>query len=102
MADGGNPESLEVFGGQIPQYVSVDVILAECRLVAFETQVSQPTCDIHRRFPRLGEARGEVSLRWSGGVQERRADAVGDRKTEVATEGGRCGAGTPAVLVQVG
>jgi hypothetical protein len=35
MADGGNAESLEIFGGEIAQHVSTHVILAECRLVAF-------------------------------------------------------------------
>ena len=70
MADGGNAESLKIFCGQITQYFGADVILAKCRLVAFKTQISQPACDIHRRFLRLGDARRRVSLRWIAGVQK--------------------------------
>ena len=49
MAERGDAYFLEIIGGQIEQYFGADVILAECRLVAFQTQISQPTCDIHRR-----------------------------------------------------
>jgi hypothetical protein len=38
MAEGGNSESLKEDG----TIVSADVILAECRLVAFKTERSQP------------------------------------------------------------
>ena len=51
---------------------SADVILAECRLATFEAKASQPVCDIHRRFLRLGDARGEVSPCWSGRVQKQK------------------------------
>jgi hypothetical protein len=51
MADGGNAESLKIFGSEMAQFFSADVILAECRLISFKTKASQPACDIHRRFP---------------------------------------------------
>ena len=70
MADGGDAKSLKIFGSEMAQYFGADVILAECRLVAFQTQVSQPTCDIHRRFLRLGDAWGGVSPGRAGRVQE--------------------------------
>ena len=69
MADGGNAEALKILGGEMAQVFSADLVLAEGRLVAFQTQVSQPTCDIHRRFLRLGDARGGVSPWWTDRVQ---------------------------------
>jgi hypothetical protein len=50
MADAGNAEFLEIVSGEVAQCFSSNVILTECRFVAFQTQASQPTCDIHRRF----------------------------------------------------
>jgi hypothetical protein len=49
MADGDNSASIEILGGEMAQIFSPDVILAERRLVALQTQVSQPICDIHSR-----------------------------------------------------
>jgi hypothetical protein len=63
MADSGNAESLKIFCGQITQYFSADVILAECCLVAFKTQVSQPACDIHHGVLRLGAEYHLVEIR---------------------------------------
>src|ERR1700733_692451 len=37
----------EVVGRQIGQQLGIDVILAECRLVPFKTDRSQPVCDVH-------------------------------------------------------
>ena len=70
MANGGHPEALKILGGEMAQVFSTDLVLAEGCLVAFQTQVSQPTCDIHRRFLRLGDARGEVSPYRADRVQE--------------------------------
>src|ERR1700722_19932027 len=50
MADGGNSQALKIFGGEVAQVFSNHLVLAEGCLVAFQTQVSQPTCDIHCRF----------------------------------------------------
>ena len=49
MADSGNAKSLKIFGGEMAQFFSADVILAECRLVSFKTERSQPVRDVHRR-----------------------------------------------------
>jgi hypothetical protein len=57
MADGVDAKILEVVGREIGQQGNTDVILAECRLVALQTKVSQPTRDIHRRVS------GSVTLR---------------------------------------
>jgi hypothetical protein len=37
MTNGSNAEPLKIFGGEVAQVLSPDVILAECRLVAFQT-----------------------------------------------------------------
>jgi hypothetical protein len=42
MADRGNAKVLEIFRSQTGQKVSTDVILAKCRLISFETELSQP------------------------------------------------------------
>jgi hypothetical protein len=62
MPDGGNAEFLEIFGGEMAQHVNADGVLAECRLVALQTQTSQPACDIHRRFLWVGDAQREYRL----------------------------------------
>ena len=51
MAERGDAEILEVVGRQIGQQFGVDVILAECRLVSFKTERSQPVRDVHCRSP---------------------------------------------------
>ena len=53
---GGNAELLEIVGSQMAQYFRPNDILAECRLVAFQSRVSQPNRDIHRRCLRLSGA----------------------------------------------
>jgi hypothetical protein len=60
MAYGGNSKRLQIFGGEMAQVVGPDVILAECRLVALQTQVSQPTRDIHRRVSGSVTHEGEM------------------------------------------
>ena len=72
MADCGNAQSLKIFGGEMAQVVGADFILPECSLVALKAEASQPACDIHRRFLRLGDARGGVSPCWGGCVQEQK------------------------------
>jgi hypothetical protein len=61
MTDSANAELLEIVGSQMAQYVSVDAILAECRLILFQTELSQPRPDIHRRCLQLGDACGGLS-----------------------------------------
>jgi len=56
-----NADFLEIVRGQVTQYVSVDVILAECRLVLFETEVEEPIADIHRRVLRPGDVENGLS-----------------------------------------
>jgi hypothetical protein len=64
MADAGNAEFLEIVSGEVAQCFSSNVILTECRFVAFQTQVSQPTCDIHRRSS--GSVTLEANIALSG------------------------------------
>jgi hypothetical protein len=45
-------ELLEIDLGQLGQDVGVDFIRAKERLVLFETEISEPTADIHGRAPR--------------------------------------------------
>ena len=52
MADGDNAKSLKIFGGEIKQYFSVDVILAKCRLVAFKVKHSRPASNVDSRHER--------------------------------------------------
>jgi hypothetical protein len=40
MADRGNTEFFEVIGGQRGQDRGIDVIVAECRFILFETKFS--------------------------------------------------------------
>ena len=49
MADQGDAKIFKVVGGQVGQEIGADGIIAECRLVLFETERSQPVRDIHRR-----------------------------------------------------
>jgi hypothetical protein len=65
----------EVIGRQSGQELGTDVILAKCRVVAFQTQVSQPIYDIHRRFS------GSVTL----GADEVVTHHAGDEDTSFAT-----------------
>src|SRR4051812_26504773 len=60
MTDSGNAEFLEIVGGQMAQYVGVDAILAECRLVVLKAQTPQPLPDIHRRCLQPGDACGRL------------------------------------------
>ena len=64
--------AVQIFGSETAQFFGAGVIRAERRPVAFKAQVSQPACDIHRRFLRLGDARGAVSSCWRGCVQEQK------------------------------
>jgi hypothetical protein len=64
MAERGDAYFLKVIGCQIGQNFSIDVILAECRLVALKTECSQPVPDVHYRSPtgrvtKHGLVRGE-------------------------------------------
>ena len=62
MANGGHSETLKIFGSEVAQVFSTDLVLAEGCLVAFQIQISQPTRDLHRRVLRFGDARGEYRL----------------------------------------
>jgi hypothetical protein len=72
MADAGNAEFLEIVSGEVAQCFSSNVILTECRFVAFQTQASQPTCDIHRRFLGSVTLESGVSSRLTYSVREQR------------------------------
>ena len=47
MADRGDAQLAQILGSQPPQYVAVDIIVAECGRVSFEPQPAQPRCYIH-------------------------------------------------------
>jgi hypothetical protein len=47
MADEGDPQFLEVVGGQARQNRGVDAMLAERRFVLLESETVQPSRDIH-------------------------------------------------------
>src|SRR5262249_4801312 len=40
-------EVFQVLGSQLRQYLAIDSVLAERRLILFEAQLSQPACDVH-------------------------------------------------------
>ncbi len=69
MADGDDADALKIFRGKVTQVFGTDFVLAEGSLVSLKTQISQPTSDIHRRFPRLGDARRGPSPGWADHVQ---------------------------------
>jgi hypothetical protein len=79
MADTGDAEFFEIVGGEMAQYFGTNAILAECRLVTFQSQVAQPACNIHRR------SSGSVAFRrrsiaWADrscpGIERQQADAA--------------------------
>jgi len=47
MPDRDNPKISEVVGRQTRQQLSINVILTECRLIAFKTECSQPVRNVH-------------------------------------------------------
>src|ERR1700733_4301908 len=49
MPERGDAYFPEVVGCQCGQEFGIDVILAECRLVSFKTERSQPVGDVHCR-----------------------------------------------------
>ena len=70
MADRGDARSLRSSAVRSGNSSAVDVILAECRLVSFKTERSQPVRDVHRRsLPQSGRWQGvcSVSLDLSSG-----------------------------------
>jgi hypothetical protein len=50
MADRGDTKIFEIVGGQIGQQCDIDVILAKCRLISFETERSKPVRDAQCRL----------------------------------------------------
>jgi hypothetical protein len=48
-------DALKIFRGKVTQVFAADFVLGEGALAAFKTQASQPACDLHRRFLRLGD-----------------------------------------------
>jgi hypothetical protein len=48
-------DALKIFRGKVTQVFTADFVLGEGALAAFKTQASQPACDLHRRFLRLGD-----------------------------------------------
>src|SRR5262249_39576763 len=40
-------EVFQVLGSQLRQYLAIDSVLAERRLILFEAQLPQPACDVH-------------------------------------------------------
>src|SRR4051794_67143 len=102
MADRGDANVLEVVGRQVRQQLSIDVILTECRLVLLKAQAPQPLPDIHHRFLRPGDARGELSSRCVVSVQakqRRRRLAVFSLQQENQSTANRRSVGTSIATV---
>ena len=51
MAERGDPEQMQVIGGQRRQQARVDVVIAERLLVPAQAQPAQPSPDVHLRSP---------------------------------------------------
>ncbi len=51
VSDRGDAEPDQIVGGQARQDLGVDVVLAECRLVAREPEALQPAPDVHHPLP---------------------------------------------------
>ena len=47
MADRRHADADQVVGGQLGQYLGVDIVVAESLLVLLEPQTAQPGCDVH-------------------------------------------------------
>ena len=47
MADRGDPDADQVFGGQLRQHLAVDIIVAERRYIALKAQILQPRRYVH-------------------------------------------------------
>lgn len=47
MAESVDAQFLQVLGRKARQDLFADLVLAECRLMPFEAQAPQPTCDVH-------------------------------------------------------
>ena len=61
MTYGVNAKVLEIISGQTGQQFGGDVILSECRLVAFEPERSQPIRDVHyRSLPRRAAVKNDA------------------------------------------
>src|SRR5271166_2222719 len=61
MADRGHADGDQVVGRQVRQNVSVDLIVAERRLVLSKTELLQPTRDIDRH--RRSNSQGRLNIR---------------------------------------
>ena len=48
MANGGDADLLEIVGGQVRKNVAVDRVVAERGFVLAETEVIQPSAEIHK------------------------------------------------------
>jgi taurine dioxygenase len=47
VADRGHPDADQVFGGELPQHLGVDIIVAEGRHIALKAQILQPRRYVH-------------------------------------------------------
>ena len=56
VADSRDAEFLQIVCREMAQDLEADCVFAECCLIAFEAEISQPDCDIHSGVLRLGDA----------------------------------------------
>ena len=52
MADRGDPDADQVFGGELRQHLGADIIVAERRYIALKSQIPQPGRYVHAGDPR--------------------------------------------------
>src|SRR5690242_8404755 len=69
MTDSGDAKIFQIVGGEIAQNLGTDAILAERRLILFQTELSQPRSDVHRPFLQPGDACGGLSRQEATSVQ---------------------------------
>jgi hypothetical protein len=53
MADRSDAKFLQIVGSQLRQDAQVDLVIAECLLVAFQPEPAQPAPNVHRVVPAL-------------------------------------------------
>src|SRR3954451_20928779 len=87
MTNRGNTQALEVLDRQMAQVFSTDAIRVECRLIALKPEILQPSPDIHRRFPWLGDACDGLSDRDATSVQAKKASAASEDLRLTVEEG---------------
>ena len=60
MADRGDPDVLEIVGGQVGQHLGGDFIVPKRLLVALQSKRMQPSCNVHGRPTKSTKTIGSV------------------------------------------